>query len=241
MLLYTAPWKNNTPLSATGALGGTSGRLDASQLCTSAMSKLPAGTAKPKLQITAVCMQLDMNHVSSIRHRACEHHLRGQTPDGCTKSHQTALGMCRQAARTLYGISYLSVCNKHPPEVGCQSITCNLQLIHGDTSFPSVQTVVHAQGLDDMHSCLAHSRACLRHNKSLHCAVLPFHHMHPDCHMVGALLTPTAEERRKDSAFQRQLNEKPSIIPGTLGTAPHALYMLAPHTSFGCMGTMEMI
>ncbi len=49
VLLYTAPWKNNTPLSPTGALGGTSGRLDASQLCTSAMSKLPAGTAKSKL------------------------------------------------------------------------------------------------------------------------------------------------------------------------------------------------
>ena len=143
--------------------------------------------------------------------------------------------MCRQAARTLYGTSYLSVCNKHPPEIGCQSITCNLQLIHGDTSFPSVQTVVHAQGLDDMHSCLAHSRACLRHNKSLHCAVLPFHHMHPDRHMVGALLTPTSEKKRKDYAFQRQLYEKPSIIPGCPGTGTTCtLYACATYILWLC-------
>lgn len=79
VLLYTAPWKNSTPLSPTGALGGTSGRLDASQLCTSAMSKLPAGTAN--LQLTAICMQFDMSHVLSVWHSACEHHLQGQTPD----------------------------------------------------------------------------------------------------------------------------------------------------------------
>ena len=46
ILLYTAPWKKRVPWSAVGALGGTSGRLRVSQLCTSAMSNLPANTAK---------------------------------------------------------------------------------------------------------------------------------------------------------------------------------------------------
>ena len=128
------------------------------------------------------------------------------------KASSNSLGDGKQATRTDYGTSCVLVCDKHPPEIGCQSFTCDLQLIHGDTSFPSIQAVVHAQRLDDVHSCLAHSGGCLRHNKSLHCAVLPFHHMHPDCHTVGALLTPT----------------------------PHAPYMLASDTFSGCMGTMQL-
>lgn len=77
-----------------------------------------------------------------------------------------------------------------PPLLRQQALTRDLQLIHRDSPFPSVQSVVHAQGLDDMHRCLAHSGEGVRYDKGLQCAILPFHHMHPDSHPVGALLTP---------------------------------------------------
>lgn len=68
--------------------------------------------------------------------------------------------------------------------------TSDLELIHGNTAFPGVQAVVHAQGFDDVHSRLADPRAGLGHDKGLHSPILPLHHMHPYSHSVGALLAP---------------------------------------------------
>ena len=59
VLLYTAPWKKRTPWSAVGALGGTSGRLRASQWCTSAMSKLPAKQSGSKTLLTRPSFSLN--------------------------------------------------------------------------------------------------------------------------------------------------------------------------------------
>ena len=73
---------------------------------------------------------------------------------------------------------------------GFTTCTCDQQLIHCSAIIPSVDAVMHAQGLDSMHCCLADAGRSLRHHKSLHCAVLPFHNPHAHGHTIRALLTP---------------------------------------------------
>lgn len=68
--------------------------------------------------------------------------------------------------------------------------TCDQQLIHGSAVIPAVDAVVHAQGLDGMHSCLADAGDGLRDDKGLHSPVLPFHNPHSHGYSVCALLTP---------------------------------------------------
>lgn len=68
--------------------------------------------------------------------------------------------------------------------------TCDLQLIHWDISVPNIQAVVHAEGLDDMHSRFADSWGSLGDNKGLHRSILPFYHMHLHDHTICTFLTP---------------------------------------------------
>ena len=75
-------------------------------------------------------------------------------------------------------------------ELGTSYITCDLQLIHGDTAIPHIQSVVHAEGLDDVRSTLADTWGGLWNHISLHFAILTFNYVHLDCQPVCALLTP---------------------------------------------------
>ena len=75
--------------------------------------------------------------------------------------------------------------------LGCVP-TCDLELVHGNRAFPGVETVMHTQRLDLVHSGLADTRAGLGHHKGLHHPTLPLYHTHSDGNPVGALLTPAS-------------------------------------------------
>ena len=83
-----------------------------------------------------------------------------------------------------------SICAMHEP-----GDTCYLQLIHWNSPIPGIQAMVHAEGLDDVDSCLANAWRCLRHDKGLHLAILTFNYVHLDSHPVGALLTSAAQHQ----------------------------------------------